>query len=138
MPDIVGSDHFRHLLQPDSILPSQFAAGGKKRTQQEPVLRLVEAVLRDAVECFQKHLFASKRKHQDAFREAERWILSTDRNWPFAFENVCDVLGIEPSYLRQGLLNWKEQQLARQRKEPLGGLSRPGAAAEGRRCRRRS
>ncbi len=137
MPD-AGSDQFKHLLQPDSVLPSQYRAGAAKRVRQEPVVRLIEAMLRDAVECFQKHLFASKRKHQDAFREAELWICSTDRSWPFAFENVCDILGIEPNYLRRGLLEWKERQLSRQREygESVPMRDKPRAPAP-RRCRPR-
>jgi len=27
------------------------------------------------------------------------------------FENVCEILGIEPVYLRQKLLRWKKEQL---------------------------
>lgn len=102
-----------HLLQPDVLLPSQYLAGARKRSAQGPALRLLAAILQDAVECFQKHLFARTRKHQALFHDAEEWICSSDELWPFSFENICQALSIDPSHLRQGLLAWKEQELAR-------------------------
>ena len=32
------------------------------------------------------------------------WLTSRDRSEPFAFENICDVLGIDASYLRGRVL----------------------------------
>jgi hypothetical protein len=43
--------------------------------------------------------------------DAEEWIYSDDRSWPFSFENVCDLLQINPAYLRHGLIAWKDRQL---------------------------
>lgn len=114
MPDSM-SEQPTHVLQPDVLLPSQYLAAARRKSSQGPALRLLAAILQDAVECFQKHLFARTRKHQALFRDAEDWICSTDRLWPFSFDNVCDVLGIEPDCLRRGLLAWKEQQLAHRR-----------------------
>jgi len=33
-------------------------------------------------------------------------------DWIFSFVNCCDALGIEPDYLRQGLLRWKQGRRA--------------------------
>lgn len=74
------------------------------------------AVLEDAIFCFQKYLFARDISGNKLFREAQDWILEEDQEGPFSFENICEVLGIGPNYLRQGLLRWKQKQLARRRR----------------------
>lgn len=111
MPDIV-SDNFAHLLQPDTLLPSQYFAALKRKGAHEPERRLVIAVLQDAVDCFQKHLRARDRKARQLFLDAEEWIGSEDRSWPFSFENICDLLQINAEYLRKGLMAWKERELS--------------------------
>ena len=111
MPDNIVSDTFAHLLQPDTLLPSQYYAALKRKGTHEPERRLAVAVLQDAVDCFQKHLRARDRKARQLFVEAEEWISSEDRSWPFSFENICDLLQINAAYLRRGLLIWRERAL---------------------------
>lgn len=108
-----ANEQFTHLLQPNALLPPQYFAALRRRLEQEPERRLIAAMLQDAVECFQKHLFAADRKKRQLFRDAEQWICSTDRQWPFSFENVCEMLQLDPGYIRQGLLAWKEAQLTK-------------------------
>jgi len=111
MRDTIVSDTFAHLLQPDTLLPSQYFTALKRKGQHEPERRLAIAVLQDAVDCYQKHLRARDRKARQLFLDAEEWITSDDRSWPFSFDNVCDLLQINPEYLRRGLSVWKERQL---------------------------
>jgi len=111
MRDSIVNDTFAHLLQPDTLLPSQYFAIVKRKGAHEPERRLVIAVLQDAVECFQKHAGARDHKARQLFLDAEEWICSEDRSWPFSFENVCDLLHINPEYLRRGLIAWKDRQL---------------------------
>jgi len=101
------NDTFAHLLQPDTVLPSQFYAALRRKTDQEPERRLAVAVLQDAVECFQKYVDARDRKTRQLYLDAEAWILSADRSWPFSFDNICELLQIDPEYLRRGLLQWR-------------------------------
>jgi hypothetical protein len=117
MRDCIVNDTFSHLLQPDTLLPSQYFAILKRKGAHEPERRLVVAVLEDAVECFQKHIRAQDEKARQLFIDAEEWICSEDRSWPFSFENVCDLLQINPQYLRRGLIAWRDRQL----NEPLRG-----------------
>ncbi|MBP1686862.1 MAG: hypothetical protein H6Q33_3005 [Deltaproteobacteria bacterium] len=112
MRDSIVNDTFAHLLQPDTLLPSQYFALVKRKGGHEPERRLVAALLEDAVECFQKHLRARDPKARQLFLDAEEWICSDDRSWPFSFENVCDLLQINPEYLRRGLIAWKDRQLS--------------------------
>ncbi len=112
MRDTIATDTFSHLLQPDTLLPSQYFAALKRKGAHEPERRLAIAVLQDAVDCFQKHLRSSDRKARQLYLDAEAWIGSDDRTWPFSFENICDLLQINPEYLRRGLTAWKEHQLS--------------------------
>ncbi len=109
---IVGERDSR-LFQPDILLPAQYFATLRRKGTQEPERRLVIAILEDAVDCFHKHLFARDHKAQQLFEDAETWILSEDRDWPFSFENICELLDLNASYLRRGLLSWKESQLGK-------------------------
>jgi hypothetical protein len=111
MPNYPVSDTYAHLLQPDTLLPSQYFSSLKRKGTHEAERRLAVAVLQDAVDCYQKHLFARDRKAHQLFVDAEQWIGSEDRSWPFSFENICDLLQINAPYLRHGLFLWKEQQL---------------------------
>ena len=42
---------------------------------------------------------------------AEEWILDKDRSHLFSFDNVCEILGLDPEYMRAGLLRWKDTTL---------------------------
>ena len=77
------------------------------------------AVLEDAVACFQKYVHARDNKGKALFREAEEWILEENSDWIFSFESICETLGIDPSYLREGVIKWKEKQLKPKAEEQL-------------------
>jgi hypothetical protein len=100
-------DHIESLFQPDTIAPAEYYDGFKRKSPLEPERELVLAMLEDAVLCFQKYLRSSKEKERRLFTEAEDWLFGDDREWPLSFLNVCDLLGLEPGYLRKGLSQWK-------------------------------
>jgi hypothetical protein len=120
------SEAYTHLLQPDTVLPSQYYAALRRKTIQEPERRLVIAILEDAVDCYVKHMFSSDRRSQQLFLDAEEWFADDDREWPFAFENVCEFLGLEPGYMRNGLKALKEREHTRRASAKAVG---PRAAA---------
>jgi hypothetical protein len=130
MRDCIVNDTFSHLLQPDTLLPSQYFAILRRKGAHEPERRLVVAVLEDAVDCFQKHIHARDDKARRLFLDAEEWICSQDRSWPFSFENVCDLLQINPAYLRRGLIAWRDRQLHRQPREKLVPLKLAVSSAQ--------
>jgi hypothetical protein len=72
---------------------------------------LMLAVLDNAIEYFQKYVFARSEREKRLFREAEEWIMEKNSDWFFSFENICETLDLYPDYIRQGLLCWKEAQL---------------------------
>jgi hypothetical protein len=93
----------------------------RRKTLLEPEKRLILAILEDAINSFQNNLTAQSGKGKKLFDEAEEWILEQDGYWLFSFESVCEVLGLNPGYVRQGLLRWKDKNLAQSRSpEPWG------------------
>ena len=73
--------------------------------------KLMLAVLGKAVEYFQKYVLAKDERGKKLFQEAEEWILDKNSDWLYSFENICEVFGLHPDYMRQGLLCWKETRL---------------------------
>ena len=100
------------LYQPDILVPAQSFETLRKRANSEPEKKLMLMILEDAVDCFQKYIMVHDARGNTIFAEVEQWIMEENGNWLFSFENVCDALGFNPSYVRQGLLHWKEMKLA--------------------------
>lgn len=61
---------------------------------------------------FQNYMSARDGRGEVLFREAEDWILEENSHGFFTFGNICEVLGLDPRYVRQRLLRWKEIKLA--------------------------
>lgn len=108
------------LFQPDTLLPAQYFDTVRRQAHLEPEKKFMLAILEDAVACFQKYIFAHDARGKTIFAEAEQWIMEENGDWIFSFENVCDALGLNPSYVRQGLLRWKEMKLAERPKSKNG------------------
>jgi hypothetical protein len=70
------------------------------------------AVLEDAVHRFRKQAGATSADGKAILAEEEEWFFGTGEDGPFAFESICDALGIDPDYLRGGLRRLKEAQHA--------------------------
>jgi hypothetical protein len=69
---------------------------------------LVEAVLREAIREYQKFAGQQTRRGSRLFREVHEWFLADDRDWDFSFINVCQILNLEPTYIRTGLKMWHD------------------------------
>ena len=109
-----------------AVLPAQFHNAPVNATASSGEVALMRAVLEDAIECFQKQAFKSDRRTQRLAREAEEWLCKDDQQWPFSFLNICNVLGIDPDYIRRGLKQFRQQHLSpetqRQRETTHDGL----------------
>lgn len=107
------------IFQPDILIEPQFQSTYRRRYHLVPEHVLMLAVLQDAVTCYQEHVLATCKRKQAMHRDAEEWILSSDQSYLFSFENLCEALGYDAGYLRQGLLRWKETALGtRSKKSP--------------------
>jgi hypothetical protein len=71
-------------------------AGGERR--------LLLAVLEDGIRTLLKHAGATHGRAFNLRREALTWITAVDQQDVFAFENICDALGIDATRLRQRVL----------------------------------
>ncbi len=100
------------VFQLDTLIPDQYLGTYKRRVQLAPERALMLALLQDAVVSFQGYVGAQDRRRRKLYLEAEEWLMSEDSHYLFSFENVCSELGLDPSYLRQGLLQWKAVALA--------------------------
>lgn len=99
------------LFQPDPLLPAQYFETFRRKTPVEPEKRLMLAVLEDGIMCFQKYALEQNSKAKRLFREAEDWILEEGSDWLFSFESICAVLGLDPNYIRHGLIQDSEKLL---------------------------
>jgi hypothetical protein len=78
------------------------------RTQ--PECQLLWAVLQDAIETYMKYAPATNRRGQRLFHEVEDWIGQDDYTWLCSFVNICQILDLDPQYLRMGLVRWHARQ----------------------------
>jgi hypothetical protein len=95
----------------------------QRKSYLEPEEKLMLAVLEDAIACFQKYAFARDRNGKVLFQEAEYWVQDSNSHWPFSFANVCEILGLAPDYLRQGLGQWKGAMLESRAKAKIYQLA---------------
>lgn len=100
------------LFGPDALLPVQYFDLLRRKVPIEPEIRLMWAVLEDAIECYRRHMGSAKGKPGEELDEVENWIFDPDGDWLFSFENICSTLGIDADYLRGGLLTLKQRSSA--------------------------
>jgi hypothetical protein len=89
------------------MLPVQYLRQAGQRLA-EPQKRLMLAVLQTVVQDYGGSVYgragrqraAADRRAAD---QAAAYVASTDRSWPFSFENLCEAIGIDPHRLRRGL-----------------------------------
>lgn len=94
-------------FEPDILSSHQYFKVFREKSHFMPEEKLMFAVLTDAIECFQKYLGANGRRYRNLFAEADAWIKNRDCSTPFSFEHICEVLSINPNYLRLGLIQWR-------------------------------
>jgi hypothetical protein len=78
-----------------------------------PERELMVAVLEEALADYQRCWKARDKKGMEQFADAQAWILESNSDWIFSFVNCCEALGIEPGYLRRGLLRSKQGKRTR-------------------------
>ena len=113
------------------MLPEQYLQRAGTRLV-EPRKRLMLAVLTTAVDDCQGSAYRRATTYDDptidprAMREALAYVASTDRTWPFSFDNLCDAVGLDAGSLRRGL---QEAALRRQVESSTRKAKRSGTRA---------
>jgi hypothetical protein len=97
-------DFLARILEPDIFLPSQFYGAGGLSRKLEGEKRLMIAILKDAVECLEKYRGARSGAGRSHYENAIEWVKDTDTEWLFSFNNICDLLGFDPDYMREVLM----------------------------------
>jgi hypothetical protein len=96
-------DELDSLTNLDAVMPTQLVSGRRALDVPERKLRL--AVLEDAIHALQRHARARSSRGRRLYEDALGWIMDDDRREPFSFANVCEALGLDPSYVRRGLFD---------------------------------
>jgi hypothetical protein len=97
--------------QPDVLLVSEYLQVYQSSAAHTPEIKLIAAVLEDAIDCYVKNLGAKTRRGKRICNEAEEWIFGQSDDWIFSFENICEMLKLEPNYIRRVLVRYKQEYL---------------------------
>jgi hypothetical protein len=89
-----------------TMLPAQYA---RRVRLAEPHKRLMAPVLRSVVDDCRGGSVYRRSTGQGVIEprsvhKAVAYVASTDRTWPFSFENHCDALGLDAGALRRELV----------------------------------
>lgn len=95
------------LFAPVLLQPEQFFTGQRHVFQQTGEHRLLVAVLQNALEHWFRYRHARRSRERRLFQEVSTWFAAGNRDWVFAFECICDHLGLDSDYIRRGLEQWR-------------------------------
>ncbi len=100
------------ILQPDTLLPAQYLDTIRRENHLDPERMLMLAVLGDGMICIQRNISKQDEKEKKLLSEEEEWVLMEQNgDWLFSFDNICETLGLNPGYIREGLQRWRHQRL---------------------------
>jgi len=102
---------YNGLFEPDVLIGELAAATRSRAVALSSEKRLMLAVLRNALECYQHYLLADDRLGRELFEEAAAWIESTSTAGLCTFEGITEALDIDASYLRRHLAEWTRRRL---------------------------
>lgn len=111
--DSKDTEYSDDILSQISTMPLGIHAASNQTRRMEVMgeFILVQAVLREAIRTYQKYAVKKGTRASRLFRDVNEWFSSDDRQWFFSFVNVCDILGLEPTYIRTGLKLWRQRKL---------------------------
>jgi hypothetical protein len=101
------------LPEKDCLSPYEFWRQHRSNPIQQPELRLMMAVLEDALKCYFDYARRKNSRESKLFEEVEQWLFFESNEELFSFENICSVLHIDPGYVRRGLLLFKQSSIRR-------------------------
>lgn len=93
------------MLEPDSLLPSQFHTDSLERLSG--ARGLLWAVFLDGIQTYCQAV-SRRETHTLEYREANRWIFRPDSDAITSFTALCALFQIDPRRLRRRLLDYRE------------------------------
>jgi len=110
---------YGRIFQPDPLTEAQYLTVNRRTFHAQPELRLMGAILEDAVATLMTDLRRCTSRQRRDFTDAMNWIHGrTDQQSVFSFVNICETLAIDPDYLRQGLIR---KSVENRNPKPLAG-----------------
>lgn len=97
------TESLQGMMGGDTSVTEQFLATVRRSEHLEPEKDLLIAILQDAIYDYRKYRRARDPEGKGHFREAQKWIMAGGNNWIFSFNNICELLGLDPDYIRRGL-----------------------------------
>ena len=96
------------MVSVDAIVAEAFFGSSNHNGPVSAERELMIAVLSDAIECFWKYRESRAPLAIRLYQEAKAWLFADNENQPFSFQNICQALRLEPSYIRRGILTGAE------------------------------
>jgi hypothetical protein len=93
------------LFTPWVVLPGQLGTNAEVMSDVSGPVALMLAVLEDAIRCIERGRRYRHPRIRKVSAEADAWMRSDSREWPFAFASICDVVGLDIDATRACLLN---------------------------------
>jgi hypothetical protein len=91
------------ILEPEFLLPVQYDDLVRRHVTRDGERRLLLAVLKDALRCYLKNMNGPTAHAYRIFEETAHWFYAKHQVGIFAYEHLCDALGIDPEPLREWL-----------------------------------
>ena len=95
----------RQMLTGGEIVPAQLPSA----SHWTPELGLAAAVLAQAMADIRWRRGDGRDHIQVA--AALRWVRAEDRSWPYSFVRVCDLLQLEPAWVRRRIKGWLHRRV---------------------------
>jgi hypothetical protein len=93
-------------FEPDILASYQYLKNYRCTHPVEPEKALMLAVLAEAVDTYQRFALSDSSRAQALFREVEAWFWGEEPDSLFSFPSICEVFGLDPGFLRRGLMQW--------------------------------
>jgi hypothetical protein len=98
-----GDSGLQDLLAASAVFPEQYWQPQPRTVNFSGERALMWAVLTDGIECYRRNARSVSGRQRIEFAEAERWLFSTNWEWPFSFVNLCEAFGFNPAGIRRAL-----------------------------------
>jgi hypothetical protein len=110
--DFLCRETTRNLFgQPDVLVIHEYLHVYRSWNAYTPEIKLIAAVLQDAIDCYLKYCSAKTRRGKRIFNEAAQWMFNRDEDSVFGFDNICEMLKLDPDYIRRVLKQETHERL---------------------------
>jgi len=96
------------LFEPDTLISEKYFKTYRLTQPAEAEKKLMFAVLAEALQTYQRFAFSRSPRGQALFHEAKAWFWKEAPDGVFSFSSICEVFGLNPPFLRRGLVQWVE------------------------------